>query len=199
MVPGSLKPTTLQRLHREGRKDVADVVRGRPSFMPQDVEINLMKLVLACDERGDISAGPLRVRHAVGVYIKDTIYEKEFKKNNLGLYNSETGVYVPSVKWYKSWLARMQKLPQYKDIVECDGRATDITKLKYYNTTNINKVVVCHIVSHNMHKLHNSLMHLFLLLIKTYNHHSALRRVNQAHVRRVENCQTRGEFYSGRT
>ena len=143
LIPNSLKASTLQRIHRSGRKDVGEVKRGRPSFLPQDVEINLIKLALACSERGDISAGEHRVRHAVGVYIQDTIYEKEFKKNNAGGCDPDTGIYVPSKKWYTSWFNRVKKLPEYTDITECEGRATDIKKLRYYNTGNINKVCYC--------------------------------------------------------
>ena len=79
LVSGSLKYSTLQRYHRKGEKDAGTISNGRPSFLPRDVEINLMKLVLACDERGDRSAGDRCVRHAMGLYIKDTMYENKFR------------------------------------------------------------------------------------------------------------------------
>ena len=42
-------------------------------------------------------------------------------------------------KWYGAFFKRMKALPEYADIVETkSGRATDTTKLKYYNTENIN-------------------------------------------------------------
>ena len=45
-----------------------DLVRGRgqTSVLPKWVEVNLLKLALACDERGDVSAGDYKVRCAVG-------------------------------------------------------------------------------------------------------------------------------------
>ena len=42
--------------------------------------------------------------------------------------------------WYNSWFKRMQATPEYADIVETNSaKPMDTTKLKYYNTANINK------------------------------------------------------------
>ena len=86
LVSGSLKYSTLQRHFRNGVQDVGRIKNGRPAFLPRDVEINLMKLVLACDERGDRSAGAWCVRHAMGLYIKGTIYEKKIRHVHMHSY-----------------------------------------------------------------------------------------------------------------
>ena len=63
-----------------------DLVRGRgqTSVLPKWVEVNLLKLALACDERGDVSAGDYKVRCAVGQYIKGTKYEADFRSKYPG-------------------------------------------------------------------------------------------------------------------
>ena len=51
-----------------------------------------------------------------------------------------------------------KKLPEYKDVVECEGRATDIKKLRYYNTNNINKVGGGKTYQHSLPSCHLSCM-----------------------------------------
>ena len=80
-----------------------DVRRGRGPVLPIDVEKNLMQLVLACDARGDAKAGPPVVRRAVGLYIKGTAYEKEFRERYPGRWKVDKGIVVPGEKWMKNW------------------------------------------------------------------------------------------------
>ena len=55
----------------------------------------MLKLVLACDERGDKNAGDHRVRCAVGQYIKGTSYEAEFRSKFPGSWIEKDKVVVP--------------------------------------------------------------------------------------------------------
>ena len=69
---------TPGRWHRNGVINPDTVRPGRAPVLPLAVEENLMKLVLACDARGDAKAGPPVVRRAVGLYLQGTAYEKVF-------------------------------------------------------------------------------------------------------------------------
>lgn len=135
--------------------------RGSDTILPPWVEKNVLKLVLACDERGDENATHFRVRRAVGVYIKDTCYEREFKKRYPGSWDEKQQIVIPGyvcarirmrvrvctyyshahtgLKWYDAFFKRMKKHPEYTDIVETySAKSMDSIKLKYYNTKNIN-------------------------------------------------------------
>lgn len=113
--------------------------RGQAAVLPKCVEVNLLKLVLACDERGDRNAGEHKVRRAVGQYIKGTSYEAEFRSKYPASWNESEQVVVPGQVWYDGFFKRMQALPEYADIVETkSGRATETRKLMYYNTENVN-------------------------------------------------------------
>lgn len=91
------------RWHRNGVTD-ADTVRwGRAPVLPIAMEENLMKLVLACDARGDAKAGPAVVRRAVGLYIKGTAYEKEFRERYPGRWKVDNNIVVPGEKWMQNW------------------------------------------------------------------------------------------------
>ena len=69
--------------------------RGQTSVLPKWVEVNLIKLVLACDERADKNAGDHKIRRAVGNYIKGTRYEADFKNKYPGSWNESEGVVIP--------------------------------------------------------------------------------------------------------
>ena len=71
--------------------------RGQAPVLPKWVEVNLLKLVLACDERGDINAGDYKVRCAVGQYIKGTKYERQFRSKFPGSWNEAEQVIVPGL------------------------------------------------------------------------------------------------------
>ena len=68
-----------------------------------------------------------------------------FRENNPAGYDEHTGVYVPSTKWYDDWVTRMVQLAEFADVRECLGKATDISKIKWYTTKNINtvRIIVC--------------------------------------------------------
>jgi len=109
----------------------ADTVRlGRSPVLPLELEENLIKLVLACDARGDAKAGPMLVRRAVGLYIKGTAYEKEFKERYPGRWREESGMILPGKKWLRNWGNRIKDMPKYKRIVKCRGRSLDVDKLQ---------------------------------------------------------------------
>lgn len=71
--------------------------RGQQSIMPHWVERNILQLVIACEDRGDISAGDLRARRAVGVYIKGTKYESEFQSKFPSSWDAKNEIVVPGV------------------------------------------------------------------------------------------------------
>ena len=110
----------------------ADSVRnGRSPVLPFELEENLIKLVLACDARGDVKAGPMLVRRAVGLYIRGTVYEKEFKERYYpGRWREESGMIIPGKKWMWNWENRIKDIPKYKRIVKCRGRGLDVDKLR---------------------------------------------------------------------
>ena len=71
--------------------------RGREAIFPKWLEINLVKLVLACDERADMSAGDHKVRRAVGQYIKGTEYEAEFRSKCPNSWREREQVVLPGL------------------------------------------------------------------------------------------------------
>ena len=128
--PGSISKTTLNRWHRSGVVSADTIRNGRSPVLPIDVEENLIKLVLACDARGDAKAGPMLVRRAVGLYIQGTAYEKEFKERYPGRWREESGMIIPGKKWLRNWEKRIKALPAYERIVKCRGRGLDVDKLR---------------------------------------------------------------------
>ena len=70
-------------------------MRGGKAVLPKWVEVNLMKLVLACSDRGDRNAGDLKVRSAVGHYIKGTGFERDFKERYPGAWNQSEQIVIP--------------------------------------------------------------------------------------------------------
>ena len=83
-----------------GYASVTDVPsRGQKSIFPPHVEKNILKLVLACEDRGDQSAGDLRARCAVGCYIKGTSYEQEYRDKFPTSWDSKKQIVVPG--WVK--------------------------------------------------------------------------------------------------
>ena len=103
-------------------------------YFPLPIEENLIKLVLACDARGDQKAGPPVVRLAVGLYIQGTAYEKVFKERYPGRWKEDRGVIVPGKTWMTNWFKRMKQLPAYEKIVKCRGRGVDVDKLRHTYT-----------------------------------------------------------------
>lgn len=71
--------------------------RGQNAVLPKWLEVNLMKLVLACSNRGDRNAGDLKARAAVGHYIKGTSYEAEFKSKYPGSWNQSEKIVIPGM------------------------------------------------------------------------------------------------------
>lgn len=128
--PGSISKTTLNRWQRSGVVSADTVRLGRSPVLPLELEENLIKLVLACDARGDAKAGPMLVRRAVGLYIKGTAYEKEFKERYPGRWREESGMIIPGKKWLRNWENRIKDMPKYKRIVKCRGRGLDVDKLR---------------------------------------------------------------------
>ena len=130
LKPMSISKTTLNRWQRKGIVDADSVRWGRVPVLPADLEENLIKLVLACDARGDEKASPWLVRRAVGLYIKGTAYEKEFKERYAGRWSEENGIILPGKKWLANWEARMKEKPEYSRVVKCRGRGVDVDKIR---------------------------------------------------------------------
>ena len=131
LLPGSISKTTLSRWQRNGVVDANSIRKGRTPVLPLVLEENLIKLVLACDSRGDEKAGPDLVCKAVGLYISGTSYEKDFKECYPGRWREDKGIIVPGKKWLHNWEKRMKALPAYKRIVKCRGRGMDVNKIRY--------------------------------------------------------------------
>ena len=81
LEPGSISKSSMGRWLKA---PVLPLRPGRLPVLPMDLEENLIKLVLACDARGDEKASPMLVRLAVGLYIKGSAYEKEFRERYPG-------------------------------------------------------------------------------------------------------------------
>lgn len=96
LPPLSIKDRTLRGYVKSGYNSVADVPgRGQNSILPPWVEKNIIKLILACDEKGDENVCHLRARRAVGVYIKGTVYETEFRSKFPGSWSERDQIVVP--------------------------------------------------------------------------------------------------------
>ena len=130
LEPMSISKSTLNRWQRLGVMAGDDVRNGRAPVLPIHVEENLIKLVLACDARGDAKASPAVVRRAVGLYIQGTAFEKEFRERYPGRWKEDKGVIVPGKVWMKNWYKRIKQMPEYKKIIKCRGRGVDIDKLR---------------------------------------------------------------------
>ena len=127
----SISKTTMTRWLKKG-VDHVKCVRGsgRPPMLPPDIEENITRLMLACDDRGDEAQGPLLARRALGVYLSGTTYEKSFREAYPGAWNEERGVLVPGKKWMNNWYKRMQQNPEYEDLYLARGRAIDDRKIR---------------------------------------------------------------------
>ena len=131
--PSSISKSTINRWHRQDVSDVSSALAIRPGIapvLPMEFEENLIKLVLACDARGDQKAGPPVVRRAVGLYMQGTAFEKDFKERYPGRWKEDKGIIVPGQTWMDNWYKRMKQLPAYKKIVKCRGRGVDVDKLR---------------------------------------------------------------------
>lgn len=127
LLPGSISKTSMLRWQKA---PVLPLRPGRLPVLPLDLEENMIKLVLACDARGDEKASPMLVRLAVGLYIKGSAYEKEFRERYPGRWREERGVVLPGKKWLRNWENRMKTLPQYERVVKCRGRGLDVDKMR---------------------------------------------------------------------
>ena len=127
LEPGSISKSSMGRWLKA---PVLPLRPGRLPVLPMDLEENLIKLVLACDARGDEKASPMLVRLAVGLYIKGSAYEKEFRERYPGRWMEERGVILPGKKWLKNWEKRIMAMPKYKHVVKCRGQGLDVDKLR---------------------------------------------------------------------
>ena len=110
LQPGSISKSTLNRWHRSGVADIETAVnikRGIAPVLPLAIEENLIKLVLACDARGDEKAGPPVVRRAVGLYIQGTVFEKDFRHRYPGRWKEDRGIIMPGMRTLMNTLAQI--------------------------------------------------------------------------------------------